>query len=219
MTKANGLSLRRALLLLTSTAAALGVFVGLPMKKASAAPDDRMMGHSAMSSMSAARFEVIQPRYVSPTAVTLLKIAEQALSDGALADRISRDPDGVATQFHLSNGERLVLRHMTREQFQTARDDAARLVAIRLTHARLMRLPVGATDARLITERMVVGRAILAAAGRSYLEAADANACCPWSKSIELGINSDPAVYNSVFARPAVGNLIQPGMNAPQVRQ
>ena len=167
----------------------------------------------------AARLEVIQPRYVNPTAVTLLRIAEQALSDSALAERISRDPDGVAAQYHLSNGERLVLRHMTREQFQTARSDAARLVATRLTSERSVRLPAGATDSRLITERMVVGRAILAAVGRSYLEAADANACCPWSKSIELGINSDPAVYNAVFARPAAGNLVQHGMNLPQVRQ
>jgi hypothetical protein len=102
---------------------------------------------------------------------------------------------------------------MTREQFQVAHDDAARLVANRLASS--MRLPPGATDARLITERMIVGRAILAAVGRSYLDAADANACCPWSKSIELGLNSDPAYYNVVFQRSAVVNGPQNRMEMP----
>jgi hypothetical protein len=96
---------------------------------------------------------------------------------------------------------------MTLEQFQTARSDAARVVATRMSYARSMAMPAGATDPRRITEGMIVGRAILAAAGRSYLNASNANACCPWSKAIELGVNSDPAYYNAVFARP--GNLAQ----------
>lgn len=75
-----------------------------------------------------------------------------------------------------------------------------------------MRMPPGATDRELITERMIVGRAILAAVGRSYLNAADAHDCCPWSKAIELGVNSDPAYFNAVFERPAIG----PGVNSPQ---
>ena len=33
----------------------------------------------------------------------------------------------------------------------------------------------------------------------SYLDAAHASDCCPWKKAIELGVKSDPAVYNSVF--------------------
>ena len=216
MKKQNVSSLRKAVLLLATSAAALGVFLGLPVKKTMAASRDWKMAPAPTVNQPSARLEVIQPRYVNPTAVTLLRIAEQALSDSVLAERISRDPDGVATQFHLSNSERLVLRHMTREQFQTARGDAARLVATRLTSERSVRLPAGATDSRLITERMVVGRAILAAVGRSYLEASDANACCPWSKSIELGINSDPAYYNAVFARPAGVMLPQSGMSRPQ---
>ena len=84
-----------------------------------------------------------------------------------------------------------------------------------------MRMPAGATDAHQIAERMVVGRAILAAVGRSYLEAANAHACCPWSKSIELGVNSDPAVYNVVFQQPAANSMqmpvqVAPGANRPQ---
>jgi hypothetical protein len=204
------------LLLLTTAAAAFGVFLGLPMKKASAATQDWKMAPAPTVNQPAARLEVIQPRYVNPTAVTLLRIADQALSDNALAERISRDPDGVAAQFHLSNNERLVLRHMTFQQFQTARTDAARVVATRMSYARSMAMPAGATDPRRITEGMIVGRAILAAAGRSYLNASNANACCPWSKAIELGINSDPAYYNAVFARPAGVLLPQSGMSRPQ---
>jgi hypothetical protein len=209
MMKANESSLRKALLLLTTTAAALGVLLGLPMKKASAASQDSRMAPAPMANQPTARFEVIQPRFVNPTAATLLRIAGQALSDNALAERISRDPDGVAAQFHLSNNERLVLRHMTLEQFQTARSDAARVVATRMSYARSMTMPAGATDPRRITEGMIVGRAILAAAGRSYLNASNANACCPWSKAIELGVSGDPAYYNAVFTRPAGANLAQ----------
>lgn len=199
---------RKALVLLSTAAAAFGVFVGLPMKKASAASPDWKMAPSPTMNQPPARFEVIQPRFVNPTAVNLLRIAGQALTDSALAERIARDPDGVAAQYHLSNSELLVLRHMDRQQFQVARGDAARLVATRVSHAASMRLPPGSTDAPRITAGMIVGRAILAAAGRSYLEAAGANACCPWSKAIELGISGDPAIYSAVFARPA--NFTQP---------
>ena len=200
-------SLRKALLLLATTAAALGVFLGLPVKKTMAASRDWKMAPAPTVNQPSARLEVIQPKYVNPTAVTLLRIAEQALSNNALAERISRDPDGVAAQFRLSNNERLVLRQMNREQFEIARADAAQLVGTRLSYAGSMRLPAGATDSRLITERMIVGRAILAAVGRSYLDAANAHACCPWSKAIELGVSSDPVTYNAAFARPAGANL------------
>ena len=66
-----------------------------------------------------------------------------------------------------------------------------------------MRLPADAVNVRLIAERMVVGRAILAAVGRSYLKAANAHKCCPWEGAIQLGISSDPAFYNVVFSTPA----------------
>ena len=203
MRKATESSLRKVLALLTTAVAAMAALLGLPMKKAIAASPQMTMAPGAMVNQPPARMEIIQPRFVSPTAANLLRVADQALSDNALAERIFRDPDGVATQFHLSNSEKLVLHHMDRTQFQVARGDAARLVATRLTAGRSMMMPPGATDVRLITERMIVGRAILAAVGRSYLEAASANACCPWSKAIELGLGGDPASYNSAFANPA----------------
>jgi len=188
-------SLRRSLLLFAATAAALGAVVGLPVKKATAQPQKP----GAQVNKPPAQLEVIQPKSVSPTTQNLLKIADQALSDNALAGRISRDPDGVAKQFNLSNSELLVLRHMNSTQFEVARRDAARLVTTRVSSGRPM--PPGATNGHQITERMIVGRAILAAVGRSYQEAASANACCPWSKAIEVGVGGDPAAYNEGFQR------------------
>jgi len=193
------------LVLVATTAVAMGAVLGLPVKKALAAfpqmrsgPVDEPRG--PVVHQPRAQLEVIQPRFVNPSAVTLLRIADEALSNNDLAERIFRDPDGVIAQFHLSNSEALVLRHMDPTQFQVARSDAARLVATRLSYRGP--LPPGATDERLITERMIVGRAILAAVGRSYQEAASANACCPWSKAIEVGVGGDPAAYDAGFARP-----------------
>lgn len=222
MKSKNGILRQKALLVLATAAAAIAAVAGLPMKKAAAAPADWKMARPYTTTPSPdptmapaptfnrppVRMEVIQPRFVSPTAVTLLKIADQALTDSALAERIAHDPDGVAAQFKLSNSERMVLRHMNGEQFQVARADAARLVSSRRS-MEPMQLPPGATDSRLITERMIVGRAILAAVGRSYLDAANAHACCPWSKAIELGVSSDPVTYNGAFERPSGAALSQ----------
>jgi hypothetical protein len=207
---------RRAMLLLATTLAALGVALGLPVKKAIAASLGGKIEPAPGFGQPPHQLKIIQPRYVNPTAVRLLQIAQQALSNGALAERIFREPDAVAAQYHLSNSERLVLRHMDRQQFQTARNDATRVVAQRLARAGSMRMPPGATNTSLITERMIVGRAILAAVGRSYLSAADASGCCPWSKSIELGVNSDPAYYNAVFQRTAGESFTRPAVEAPR---
>ena len=217
MKKERESSLRKAMLLMATTVAALGVTLGLPIKKALAATLGLGTAPAPTVGQPPSQLTIIQPRFVNPSTVRLLGIAEQALSNNALAERIFRDPDAVATEYHLSSNERLVLRHMDREQFQTARMDATRVVANRVSRAGSMHLPPGATDAHLITERMIVGRAILAAVGRSYLSAADASGCCPWSKAIELGVNSDPAYYNVVFQRPAAGiHFAQPAVAAPQ---
>ncbi len=194
--------LRKMLLASAATLAAFAVAVGLPVKKALAAPLRMKVKPATTAVQPQAHLEIIQPKYVNPSAERLVGIADKALNDKALAERIFREPDKVAAEYHLSKNETLVLHHMDRNQFETARNDAARVVAQRLAE-RNMRMPPGATDAHLIAERMVVGRAILAAVGRSYREAADSDGCCPWSKTIELGVNSDPAYYNVVFKRPA----------------
>jgi hypothetical protein len=189
--------LRQALLLGGAAAIVVGTLFGLPAKRATAEP--QRIGPHPMALPPRPQLQIIQPRFVAPSAVTLLRIADQALSDQALQAQIFRDPDAVVAKFHLSLAEALVLRHMDQTQFQVAHNDADRLVKIRLTSGG--RMPAGATDARLITARMIVGRAILAAVGRSYLEAASANACCPWSKAIEVGVGGDPALYNAGFQR------------------
>ena len=202
MKKGDKSGLRRASMLLATTAATLGVTLGLPLKKAWAGTFGAGTSPAPLGQRRTV-LKIIRPRYVNATAQRLLNIAAQALSNNALAQRIFRDPDAVAKQYHLSKNETRVLRHMDRSQFQTARSDAARLVATRLAEAGRTPLPAGATNTLQITEGMIVGRAILAAVGRSYLEGKATAQCCHWSGSLELGVNSDPAFYNSVFQRPA----------------
>lgn len=143
---------------------------------------------------------VVQPVPINPTAVHLVKIANAALIDSSLAERIFNAPDAVASQNKLSENETKVLKQMTREQFATAREDAASVAAKRLADAGERGQPTQ-DEINAIAGRMVVGRSILAAVGRSYLDAADAHGCCPWNKSIQIGVNGDPVMYNSVFAR------------------
>lgn len=202
MKKEEQSALGRASLLLATTAATLGVTLGLPLKKAWAASFG-LRTLPATAGQQGKVLKIIRPRYVNATARRLLNIAAQAMANNALAERIFRDPDAVAKQYRLSPNEARVLRHMDRKQFQTARSDAARLVQSRRAEAGRTPLPAGATNALQIAEGMIVGRAILAAVGRSYLESKAAAQCCPWSSSLELGVNSDPAFYNSVFQRPA----------------
>ncbi|MBI3676645.1 MAG: hypothetical protein HY243_08510 [Proteobacteria bacterium] len=238
-------SLRNLLITLTTTAAAVAVFVGLPVKKTLAAPAgidvassskmssdqppppaDAQPGRGnpvgdglpvkkqphaplginllpslSMFSEEKLRPSVVQPVRVNPTAVHLIKIANEALTDSALAERIFRDPDAVAAKYALSNNETMVIRQMTREQFQTAREDAAQVATARLAETGANNGKPTPAEIDAIAGRMVVGRSILAAVGRSYLDAADAHACCPWNKAIQIGVNSDPAMYASVFAR------------------
>jgi hypothetical protein len=220
-------SLRNIIIALSTTAAALAVTLGMPSTKAfaaspgmDAAPSHPDNGHrdksggsstgvgvgvgvdlsSLFSGRQKPRQVVVQPVHVSPTAEHLVKIANAALTDSSLAERIFHDPDAVASENKLSENEAMVLKQMTREQFATAREDAAHVAATRLADAGGKGQPTQ-DEIDAIAGRMVVGRSILAAVGRSYLDAADAHACCPWNKAIQIGVNSDPAMYASVFAR------------------
>ncbi len=219
-------SLRKIVITATTTAAALAVAVGLPMKKSIAAEpgpngappsaEQRQPGASHGSSTgvgvgigvdlgslfghSSPRHEVVQPVHVSPTAVHLIKLANQAVDDPSFAERIFREPDKVAGENHLSENETKVLRQMTREQFARAREDAAHVAAARLAEANEKGQPTP-EEINAIAGRMVVGRSILAAVGRSYLDAADAHDCGPGNKAIQICVNSDPAMYASVFAK------------------
>ncbi len=219
-------SLRKIIIALTATAAAFAVTLGLPLKKSFAGPagangtpshpdtgqpkaggsspragvDVNMDVSSLFSGHQKPRQVVVQPVPVNPTAAHLLDIANAALNDSSLTERIFRQPDAVAAENKFSEIETKVLKQMTREQFATAREDAAHIAAKRLADAGGKGQPTPA-EIEAIAGRMVLGRAILAAVGRSYLDAADAHACCPWNKAIQIGVNSDPAMYASVFAR------------------
>ena len=225
-------SFRKALLLSATTLAAFAMSLSLPIKEALAATLLMRAKPTTVNMNLMAKILRFAPKHVAPNTEGLVRLAGMALSDNGLAERIFRNPDAVAAQYHLSQNELHVLRHMDRVQFETARKDARQVVADRRAEAGSMRLPADAVNVRLIAERMVVGRAILAAVGRSYLEAANAHQCCPWGHSIELGISSDPAYYNAVFsALPAVQqpqqgvimqspkprmNVIRPGNTQPQ---
>lgn len=210
-------SLRKILFASAATLAALVVAVGLPIKKALAAPLRMKVKPAPTVSQHMTRLVIFQPKYVNPNAQTLVSIADRAQSDQALAERIWSNPDAVAADYHLSKNEAQVLRHMDRQQFETARQDATRLVADRLAKAHGARLPAGSDDARKITDGMIVGRAILAAVGRSYLKAADATGCCPWGHAIELGVSSDPATYDEVFNKPSEGIVVEVPDSAPMM--
>lgn len=196
--------LRKALLPLSTGAVALGAFLGLPAMKA-LAQELKIVPRAVLPPV--ARLNVAPAPQVNPSAARLVAIADQAIADPALAERLFSDPDAVAAERNLSDHEKSVLRHMTREQFATAGGDAARVSAARLAQAGGATLPATATDARLVAGRMVVGRAILAAMGRSYLEAANAHACCPWGKAIELGLNGKRVLYDRIFEAPAELNV------------
>lgn len=216
MSRKDNSPLRRALLPLTATAVAVGAFLGLPFVKALEAAQEMKIAPIKNLPRPSAGVNIIQPAFVNPSAQKLVAIAHDALLDDALAERIFQDPDSVAAQHGLSDHERLVLRNMTREQFQIARADAAGLRDQRLALVGARRLPASAADAQVIAEQMIVGRAILAAVGRSYLDAANAHACCPWSKSIELGVNPSRVFYDEVFAAPGRVNVIKPLNQVPR---
>jgi hypothetical protein len=215
MKKESGSLFRRALMPVAATAVTLGALLGLPALKALAAAQDWKISPIRPVARPLPALNIIQPAFVNPTTKKLLSIADQALANDALAERIFSNPDAVAAEYGLSENETMVLRHMNREQFQVAQADAARLTAERLAAAGPRRLPPSVTDAGRIAEGMIVGRAILAAVGRSYLDAANAHACCPWGKAIELGVNPSRVFYDEVFARPAAIDLRQQGLEAP----
>ena len=213
MSKGNDSAFRKAMLPLTATAVAVGAFLGIPkMKALASAQEARALPR--MAQPPAALLNIVQPSYVNPSARKLVAIADQAVADEAMARRIFQEPDAVAAQHNLSAHEKLVLRNMTPELFAVSRDDAARVSAARVSAAGARRLPASVTDAKLITGRMVVGRAILAAVGRSYLDAANAHACCPWGHAIELGVNPSRVFYDEVFKAPAGlnRNRMQPNL-------
>jgi hypothetical protein len=226
MNKRSESVVRTALLSVAATAIGVGAFLGLPRMKALAAAQE-MKAMPRMAQPPVSLLNIVQPSHVNPSARKLVAIADRAVTDQAFASRIFQEPDAVAAEHNLSEHEKLVLRNMTPELFATSQGDATRIGAARLSQAGSRRLPASVTDPKLITGRMVVGRAILAAVGRSYLDAANAHACCPWGKAIELGVNPSRVFYDEVFKapaglnrmRPRLDNVPQPNLEAPRLEE
>jgi hypothetical protein len=125
------------------------------------------------------------------TVEKLTKLVDKALQDPTLAERIFKDPDAVARENGLSEDERLVVKQMNREQFETARRDADREAkkgqSDALSEKELGSVVggAGALSLKTTTTKMIVGRAILGAQGTGFGGLRDDPKCdcCPWKKS------------------------------------
>jgi hypothetical protein len=115
----------------------------------------------------------------------LSRLVESALADGAFAERLFKDPDGIAREQGLTPEEHAVVKQMTRAQFETARRDArAQAAGGELTEADLESViggTLGLSAGALGTcTSMIVGRSLIGATGGSYAKAAAGCDCCAW---------------------------------------
>src|SRR5689334_16628665 len=101
------------------------------------------------------------------TVEKITKVVNRALEDNAFAERLFREPDAVAKENGLSDDEKLVLKQMNRQQFETARNDAEKESTSGKT-AQLSEKEMGSVVggmARRVdfatTANMIVGRSIL----------------------------------------------------------
>ncbi len=128
----------------------------------------------------------------------LSRVVDRALSDDAYAERLFEEPDAIAAEHQLSGAEKLVLKQMSRQQFETARQDAARRGATgELTEDALAGVAGGAgfSGGTLGTAtRMILGRSVTAATGGSFSHLAGAGCeCCAWKGKINMGAVVLPA--------------------------
>lgn len=122
----------------------------------------------------------------------LTKVVDRALKDDAYADRLFKEPDAVAAEYRLSDAEKLVVKQMNREQFVTAREDAAkRASAGQLTDQDLEGVAGGrgfSSPALGTAANMILGRSITRASGGPLSHLAGAGCdCCGWKGSINMG--------------------------------
>lgn len=122
----------------------------------------------------------------------LSKVVDRALKDDAYAERLFEEPDAVAAEYRLSDAEKLVVKQMSREQFVTARKDAAKRAGRGgltdqdlegVAGGRRFSSPMLGTAAN-----MILGRSITRASGGplSHLAGAACD-CCGWKGSINMG--------------------------------
>jgi hypothetical protein len=124
--------------------------------------------------------------------VKLSQIVDRALHDDAYAERLFNEPDAIAAEHQLSGAERLVLKQMNRQQFESARHDAAtRSGSGELTDEALASVSGGAGFG--MAAKMILGRSITAATGGSAPLAGADCGCCGWKGSINMGALILPA--------------------------
>jgi hypothetical protein len=124
------------------------------------------------------------------TVEKITKLVDKALQDPTLAERIFKDPDAVARENGLSDDEKLVVKQMNRQHFETARRDADQEArkgqSDALSEEEMGSVVGGATYPIVQTTatKMIVGRAILGAEGTNLASLKNADCdCCPWKKT------------------------------------
>jgi hypothetical protein len=121
------------------------------------------------------------------------KLVDRTLSDEAFAERVFRDPASVAAEHGLSPAEAAVVRHMTREQVEAARRDAAGQERRgELSDEDLGEVAGGTSGFSLsglgTASKMLIGRSIISATGGSYKGISSAGCdCCAWKGGINFG--------------------------------
>ena len=124
--------------------------------------------------------------------VKLSQIVDRALRDDAYAERLFSEPEAIAAEHQLSSAERLVLKQMNRQQFETARHDAAKRSASgELTDEALAGVAGGAGFGTAAS--MILGRSVTAATGGSSPRAGAGCDCCGWKGKIDMGALILPA--------------------------
>lgn len=120
----------------------------------------------------------------------LRSVVTKALEDEAFAERLFDSPEDVAAEQGLSADEAQVVKQMSREQFDQARNDASEFSELSDEDLDNVSGGAAATNISLTgtTANMVVGRSILSATGSSYASMTNANCdCCAWKGGVSLG--------------------------------
>jgi len=118
--------------------------------------------------------------------VKLSQIVDRALRDDAFAERLFSESEAIAAEHQLSSAEKLVLKQMSRQQFETARHDAAkRSGSGELSDEALAGVAGGGVFGTAAA--MILGRSVTAATGGSSFKPTANCDCCGWKGKIDMG--------------------------------
>jgi hypothetical protein len=126
----------------------------------------------------------------------LRQVVDKALENDAYAERLFNDPDGISKEYALTDDEALVVRQMTREQFNLARKDAAEVRNAELSEKELENVAGGLMTYSALgpTTDMIVGRSIICAGGGTLGDFISAGCdCCKWKGGSIMTSITNPA--------------------------